>query len=199
MKMRKSIFVASVIVLSVMSVSWGTIKSINVNGVDSTYTAGSGVLSLVDAADVVVENTVGVQTTYVNGSFNMTTTLAADVSAGGIASGQFVGGSLAFLDGGANVLLAGNILSLNLIEVFNNIGLLAGNGQFQVTGGSLSGDFVYPTGDIVQISFNVFNGISDFAKDFDGDSNLSMTPIVPEPVTIGLLSIGGLFLIRRKR
>ncbi len=198
--MRKSIFVASVIVLSVMSVSWGTIKSISVNDVDTNYTAGTGVLSLGDATDVVVEDTIGNQTTYANGSFTMATTLMADVSAGGIASGQFAGGSLTFLDGAANVLLAGNITSLNLIEVFNNAGLLAGNGQFQVTGGSLSGDFVYPIGDIVQISFNVNKTISDFSKSFDQVySNLTMTPIVPEPVTIGLLSIGGLFLIRRKR
>ena len=198
--MRKSLYQSSIVVfLCLVSVSWGTIQSINVNYVDSVYTATGGTLVLSDAADVVVEDTLGNQTAYTNGSFAMNTVLAADVSAGGMASGQFAGGSLAFLDSGANTLLSGAVVSLNLVEVFNNVGILAGEGQFQVTGGSLAGDFVLPLGNIVQITFQVSPAtLSDLSKDFKGVSNLTITP-VPEPVTIGLLTMGGLFLSRRKR
>lgn len=186
--------------LSAMSVSSGTIQSISVNYVNSEYTAaGGGTLALSDAADVIVEDTLGNQTAYAPGSFAMTTFLAADTSAGGIASGQFAGGSLAFLDSGANTLLVGDILSLSIVEVFNNAGILAGEGQFEVTGGSLRGDFVLPFGDIVQITFQVVPAtLSDFSQDFSGISNLTVTPI-PEPAIIGLLAIGGVFLLRRKR
>jgi hypothetical protein len=203
--MKKMIYLSSVVVLlSVVSMSWGTIQSINVNDVDSQFTTGGGnfglgTLALSDAVDVVVEDTTGNQITYVNGSFALTTFLKMDVSAGGIASGQFSDGSLSFLDSGANPLLAGDILDLNFVEVFNNIGILAGEGQFVVTGGSLSDDFVLPLGNIVQITFQVVPAtLRDYSQDFTGVSNLSMMPI-PEPTTISLFTLGGLFLSRRKK
>ena len=146
-----------------------------------------------------MEDNLGNQILYANGSFVLTTFLKMDVSAGGIASGQFEDGDLSFLDNGANILLAGHIGDINLIETFNNMGILAGEGQFVVTGGSLSGDFVPPMGDIVQITFQVVpTTLNDFSQDFTGVSNITMTPI-PEPVTIGLFTIGGLFLSRRKK
>lgn len=198
--MRKRVGVFGfVVLLGLVSVSMGAIQSINVNYVDSYYVAAGGTLTLSDAADVVVEDTLNNQTTYPNGSFTMATTLVADLSAGGIASGQFAGGSLAFLDSGANTLLSGNVQTLNLVEVFNNLGILAGEGQFVVTGGSLAGDFALPFGDIVQITFQVAPAtLSNFSADFKGISNLTITP-VPEPATIGLFTLGSLFLIRKKK
>ena len=129
----------------------------------------------------------------------MATFLKLDASTGVIASGEFAEGSLSFLDSGANTLLAGDILGLNLIEIYDNVGILAGDGRFVVSGGSLSGDFVPPLGDIVQITFQVAPAtLRDFSQNFSGISNLTLTPI-PEPATMGLLAIGGLLLSRRKR
>ena len=203
--MRKSSFLGSVVaLLCVVSVSWGTIQSVNVNDVDSEFTAGGGnfglgTLELADAVDIVVEDTDGTQTTHMDGSFSMTTYLELDDSEDFIASGKFAEGALSFLDSGANTLLAGNILELNLIEIFDDTGILGGNGQFAVTGGSLSGDFVLPLGNIVQITFQVVPAtLEDFSQNFTGFSNLTLTPI-PEPATMGLLAIGGLLLYRRKR
>jgi len=193
-----------VALLSAISVSSGTIKSINVSDVDSKFTAGGGnfglgTLVLADAANIVVENTTNQQQiTYDNGSFAMSTYLQSDDSAGGVAAGQFADGDLSFLDSGANILLSGHIGNLNVVEVFNNGGILAGEGQFVVTGGSLPGEFVLPLGKIVKITFDVPATLSDFSQDFSGSSNLTITPI-PEPVSIGLLAMGGLFLCRRKR
>jgi len=200
---KKVCLLVLVALLSAISVSSGTIKSINVSDVDSKFTAGGGnfglgTLVLLDAANIVVEDTLGQQISYDNGSFDMTTYLQSDNSAGGVAAGQFADGDLSFMDSGANILLSGHIGNLNVVEVFNNGRILAGEGQFVVTGGSLTGDFVLPLGKIVQITFDVPPTISDFSQDFDGSSNLTITPI-PEPVSIGLLAIGGLFLCRRKR
>jgi len=203
--MKNLTLLSSVVaLLCVVSVSWGAIKSINVNYVDSDFTAGGGTfglgtLALSDAADIVVEDTIGNQTTYNNGSFSMTTFLKLDTSIGVFASGEFAEGSLSFLDNGANTLLAGNISELSLIEIYDDVGILAGEGQFVVSGGSLSGDFVPPLGQIVQITFQVVPAtLNDFSQNFSGISNLTLTPI-PEPATMGILAIGGLFLSRRKR
>lgn len=201
---KKICLLVLVALLSAISVSSGAIKSINVSDVESAFTAGGGnfglgTLALADAANIVVEDTLGQQITYDNASFAMSTYLQSDDSAGGVAAGQFADGDLSFLDSGANVLLSGHIDSLNVVEVFNNGGILAGEGQFVVTGGSLIGDFVLPLGNIVQITFQVVPAtLSDFSQNFSGSSNLTITPI-PEPVSIGLLAMGGLFLCRRKR
>ncbi|OQA01352.1 MAG: hypothetical protein BWY71_00411 [Planctomycetes bacterium ADurb.Bin412] len=200
---KKVCLLVLVALLSAISVSSGAIKSINVSDVESTFTAGGGnfglgTLALADAANIVVEDTLGQQISYANGSFAMSTYLQSDNSAGGVAAGQFADGDLSFLDSGANILLSGHIGNLNVVEVFNNGGILAGEGQFVVTGGSLTGDFVLPLGKIVQITFDVPVTLSDFSQNFSGSSNLTITP-VPEPVSIGLLAMGGLFLCRRKR
>lgn len=200
---KKVCLLVLVALLSAISVSSGTIKSISVSDVGSEFTAGGGnfglgTLALADAANIVVEDTLGQQISYDNGSFAMSTYLQSDNSAGGVAAGQFADGDLSFLDSGANILLSGHIDSLNVVEVFNNGGILAGEGQFVVTGGSLTGDFVLPLGKIVQITFDVPVTLSDFSQNFSGSSNITITPI-PEPVSIGLLAMGGLFLCRRKR
>ncbi|MDP6433714.1 MAG: PEP-CTERM sorting domain-containing protein [Candidatus Scalindua sp.] len=84
-------------------------------------------------------------------------------------------------------------------ELYNDSGILGGVGQFQVTGGSLSGDFVPATGEIVEITFQVVPAsIDDFQQNFAFVSNLTLTP-VPEPATICLLGLGGLALLRKRR
>ncbi len=164
--------------VGMVSVSAGAIQSINVSQVASYYSASNKTLTLSGAADIKVEDTWGNQTTFANGSFSMATTLAADLSAGGIASGQFAGGSLAFLDSGDNILLSGNVQTFKLVEVFDNCGIMAGEGQFLVTGGSLLGDFALSCGEFVQLTYQIVpSTLFDFSADFYGTSNLTITPV----------------------
>ena len=200
---KRRLFLACLGVLFLSSVSFATIVSVNANYVDGGFTAsggdfGIGVFSLSDTADIVVEETGGGQTTYSGGSFSLTTSLENDVSVGTIASGEFSGGSFSIMDNTPSALLEGNIVSVNMQELYDNFGVLGGVGQIQVTGGSLSGNFIPATGEIVEITFQVVPAsINDFQQNFVGASNLALTP-VPEPATICLLGLGGLLLRRRK-
>ena len=201
---KRRLFLACLGVLFLSSVSFATIVSVNANYVDGGFTAsggdfGIGVFSLSDTADIVVEETGGGQTTYSGGSFSMTTSLENDVSVGTIASGEFSGGSFSIMDNTPSALLEGNILFINMQELYDNFGVLGGVGQFQVTGGSLSGNFIPATGEIVEITFQVVPAsINDFQQNFVGASNIALTP-VPEPATICLLGLGALGLLRKRR
>ena len=201
---KERLFLACLGVLFLSSVSFATIVSVNANYVDGGFTAsggdfGIGVFSLSDTADIVVEETGGGQTTYSGGSFSLTTSLENDVSVGTIASGEFSGGSFSIMDNTPSALFEGNILFINMQELYDNFGVLGGVGQIQVTGGSLSGNFIPATGEIVEITFQVVPAsINDFQQNFVGASNLALTP-VPEPATICLLGLGVLGLLRKRR
>lgn len=204
MKKKRELFLACLGVMLLSSVGFAAIVSINVNFVSGGFTAsggdfGLGVFSLLDTADVVVEYTGGAQTTYNGGSFSLTTSLEHDVSVSPIASGEFSGGVFSILDNTSSALLQGSVLSLNIIELYDGLGMLAGEGQFQVMNGSLSGDFQPVAGKIVQITFQIAPAsINDFTQDFEGVSNLTLTP-VPEPATIGLFALSSLALLRKRR
>lgn len=202
--MKKRVWILTTIVLLSISVfSHGAIEYINATDLNTQFDPvggdfSLGVLTISDIADIVVEETGGMQNTFDDGSFNLITSLWADNSGGGIAQGQFVGGILEFLDSSNAGLLTGNVLSLNIIELFDNSGILAGSGLFEVTGGSLEADFTESFGEIVQITFQVNPAsIDNFSSRFTGVSNITVTPI-PEPATILMLGLGALALIRKK-
>ncbi|MCK4625360.1 MAG: PEP-CTERM sorting domain-containing protein [Phycisphaerae bacterium] len=179
------------------------IDSINATYLDSGFVPtggeyGNGELTVSDEADIVVESAAG-QTTYDNGSVSMDTSLFADNSADGMASGLFCGGEIIIQNAAAEDLLTGDLVELELREVIDGAGILAGQGLFEVTGGLLEEAFMLPLGDIVQITFQIDPAdIDDFSGSFTGVSNITLTP-VPEPATVSLLAVGAVALIRRRK
>ena len=160
---------------------------------------GLGELTAGGQADVIVEDADGEQTSYIGGSFVMTVSLLADNSAGGLAEGVFSGGSLAFGDSSSDDLLVGDLLTLTLQEVGDDAGMLAGDGLFKVTGGSLQDDFVETHGDIFQMLFQVNpSGIDGFSSAFAGFTSITVTP-TPEPATLSVMTLCGLAVLRRRK
>ena len=162
--------------------------SVNATYLDTDFSASGGtyskgVLTVSDEADIVVEY-VGEQVTYDNGSYSMITSLFTDNSTGGHACGS-----------DSQDLLTGDVICLQLDEVPNQPGLLAGTGRFAVTGGSLESDFAMSQGDVVQLSFLIdLADISDFSTDFSGVSNVTLMPVA-EPGTLALLGSAALVLL----
>ena len=177
-----------------------TVVSINANFMGTVYDGGTGTLTVLDTADIVVEFDDATQTTYAAGLFDLAADLVLDSSVGGLAMADFGNGTLSILDSVGNPLLTATGLALMLTEVTDGGGLLAGDGQFTITGGSLDPAFGAFPGDIVQITFRLTpKDISDFSAGFTGLSNISLTP-TPEPATLGLVTFGlSLFLVRRRK
>jgi hypothetical protein len=191
------------LLLTLVSVGSAQIESINSNYLTSSFSPiggdwGLGLLSIDDSADIIVENTAGQQNTFAGSNFSMFTSLYQDVSAGNIAIGLFTNGALSITDSQSNVLLAGTISSMELHELYDNAGIMAGSGVFVVDDGSWMSEFG-ASGDIVQITFSINpKNINDFSEDFAAISNITLTPI-PEPATLALMGIAGLALIRKRK
>ena len=190
---------AVVLFITVLPAFATPIKSMSATNAGTSFVGSAGVLTMNGVGGINVEYTDGT-VTYGSGQFSLNTTLAigGDHSSGGIASGSFVGGAFSYKDVSHNVLLSGTIVSFNLVETYNNSGMFWGEGYFTVTGGNLQLDFA-PAGNMVDISYSITpNTISDFSSSFTGSSNMTVLPI-PEPMTIGLLSMGGLAILRKKK
>ncbi|HEW79556.1 MAG TPA: hypothetical protein ENH34_06320, partial [Phycisphaerales bacterium] len=86
-RVRVTVLFSVMVLLAAGSVSHATIQSINATDLDTSFTASSGVLSILNTADIVVENTLGQQTTYTQGEFDLSTFLQTDASSGGLAIG----------------------------------------------------------------------------------------------------------------
>ena len=187
---------AAVLFVTALPVLATPIQSMSATNVGTLFVGGA--LTMSGVGGINVEYTSGPVITYVSGQFSLNTTLTSDNSSGGIADGDFAGGTFSYEDVGHNVLLSGAIVSFNLVETYNNSGIFWGEGHFTVTGGNLQADFL-PQGDMVNISYSVKpNTISNFSSDFTASSNMTVLPI-PEPMTVGLLSMGGLAILRKKK
>lgn len=160
---------------------------------------GLGQLVVSEQAEVVVEHSDGTQTGYADGYFEMTASLFKGNLSGDSAVGEFTDGTLAFRDSGGDDLLLGNLIELTLYEVGDDIGMLAGDGLFEVSGGLLAHDFASTHGEIFQIVFQIDpSDIDNFLSRFEGFTNITVTP-TPEPATMTFLALGGIALLKRRR
>lgn len=198
--MKKRFLVAFAVALIAAG---STAQAIPIQSMSATnvYTSFiSNTLSMIGVGGINVEYAPGV-ITYAGGQFSLNTTLSSDNSSGNIARGNFTGGAFFYKDSGLNDLLRGNIVSFNLVETYDNSGMFVGEGYFTVTSGTLQVDFgtIGSMGDMVDISFSVKpKTIGNFSTNFTASSNMTVLPI-PEPITIGFLSLGSLVILRKRK
>jgi len=160
---------------------------------------GNGVLELDGTLPLIIHYQNGTQGVLKDSGFYMVSDLFSDNSVAGKVRAQFIGGNLSLTDSAGDVLLSGRVLSLNLTEVFSDIGMLSAVGSFRAENGSLLTDWGYPEGSVYQLVFQVQpRTLSDLSVPFTGTSNISLVPI-PEPATLALLAIGAGGLILRRR
>ena len=180
------------------------IHEISVDSVDTAYAfdalnPSASMLSIAQSGvTVVIERPGNVQDELPDADFSFVTFLAADLSAGGRAVGDFVGGSIRITDSLGALLLSADVDRFTMEE---NVSLpfcvLAGAGNFDVTGGAWAGDFE-PQGAVLELTWQFDQGIDSFQEDFAAESDVTLAPM-PEPTTMSLLGIGGMSTLLRRR
>jgi hypothetical protein len=191
-KMRK-IFTLCLVLIVAASLNAATITSITANNAISAFNAATGVFQLTGTDGMI--QYIG-NNSNVTGTFSLNVTMTADTSAAGVASAAFGPGSFSFKDSSNNPLLSGSFTSFNLVEAFP--GSLMGNCSFTVNGGSLQGGFG-SSGSMMGITFGApLFGINNFASSFNGYSTMIATS-VPEPMTLGILGLGALSILRKRK
>ena len=161
----KWILVAALIGLPIATASALPISYISATAVPTSFTPsggeyGLGVLVISGFTPDFIHYDGGSHGVVDPASFLISTDLKTDDSAGGRAQGLFEGGDLAIKDGSGSDLLRGTILSLNLVETFDNMGILGASGLFSADSGSLLNDFGQPMGSVYEILFSFGRGHS---------------------------------------
>jgi len=203
--MKKKFLVAFAVALvaagsTVQATMMIMIKSISVTTAGTAFSGSTGILTMNGVGGINVEDTGGNVVTYGSGSFSLSTNLFADNSSGGLASGVFKTGTFLYKDSADNPLLAGNIVSFSLTEAYNGSGMFFGEGNLTVSSGALQTGFG-SAGNMFDLSFSVTpKTIADFSSTSNFIASSDMTILsVPEPITIGFLSLGGLAILRKKK
>jgi len=131
--------------------------------------------------------------------FYLTASLRENGSAGGQVKGSFEGGTFRLSDPSGGDLLVGEIQTLMMSEFFDGLGIISVAGSFHVLSGELLADFSRQ-GTIFELMFDVEpRSVADFSQEFSGFSDISLAPVIAEPITVTALGIGLVGLCGRRR
>ncbi|MCP4376062.1 MAG: PEP-CTERM sorting domain-containing protein [bacterium] len=200
MKLFAKAAIAVLVVTCQLSlVNASVIDEISVDSVNTVFalSPAPGVLtSTQNGVELVVERSDNTQQTISNVDFSLVTYLSSDNSSAGQAIADFTGGTITITNI-SGTLLTADIGSFSVEETINlPFSLLAGAGDFTVTGGQLASEFG-PNGIIIDIIWQLSTDISDFSSQgFSAESDITLTP---EPATMSLLAMGAIFAIKRRR
>ncbi len=181
----KRLFVVLAILL-VSQFALAGVEFLGVDGVETSFVANTGELSMSGDSLVIIVDYEGVapQSSINPGTFSLNTTL--------VSGAHFEGGTFEFTDT-SSVLLSGDIVAIDFAESF---GLLTGSGTALVLVENLDGNLLGDS-QIVSLTFNISPSVGQFGSDFTGLSKVNF--IVPEPATIGLLALGATIFIRKRK
>ena len=205
---------AALVLVGLMAAAAGAtpINGISASSIDATFTPSGGaedkgVLVMDDVVPLTVDYQ-GLGPTVLPGcQYYLATDLNEDLSKDGIVMGLFLGGTLEIKDSSDVLLLGGDMVSMTLIEPFDNCGILTASGIFTADAGTLLADFG-PIGESHDIIFNVEPAyLDDLTLPFTGDGSITLTPEggqgvpIPEPATVCLvcMALTGLALRRKRR
>ncbi|HUS57924.1 MAG TPA: PEP-CTERM sorting domain-containing protein [Planctomycetota bacterium] len=206
MKKCQMIFALAVVVALASGAAATPILYVSSTTVPSNFgpvggTFGIGVLTLNGVRPVVVCYVGQEPIVHEGVSFFLQTSLIEHTSANGVAGGRFEGGSIVLKDSQDNDLLVGSVNNIYLQEVADGgtFTTLAAVGYFTVESGSLADDFG-PHGSVVDLIFEFDPGaIDNLLQPFAGYSDVTLSPMIPEPVTTAILGLGLLGLVARRR
>jgi len=186
------------------------IEEISVDSIDTAFDASTGILTMSQfgTVDLVIERVGNTQDSdVITGlDFILVTTMVNDASSGEQAVASFAGGTITIMDSNTHTFLftadIGNFVITETIfdpDPFPYAyTLLVGMGDFDVTGGTLAPDFA-PAGIVIEIAWILGEELDSFDNSFNSESNVTLTPEIPEPATMSLLALGGLAVLARRR
>jgi hypothetical protein len=187
-KMRK-IFTLCLILIVAASLNAATITSITATNAVTTFI--SNTLTMTGTNGLITY--ASINTPY-NGTFSMTLNMTLDKSSGGVAGADFSGGSFEFKDT-TQTLLKGSFAAFSLNETAP--GMLTANCAFTADSGLYKPDFA-SGGHFMGFTFTLpYADFTNFSN-FSGLSTMVATP-VPEPMTLGILGLGALSILRKRK
>ena len=187
------------------------IEEISVDSIDTSYTVATGELRFEQwGVTVVREWSDGGQDSVAGAHFLMVTTLTSDNSGSGRAVGAFGGGGIVIDDGAGATYLAADITTMFVEEAVVLPGcVLAGEASFTVAadpqiGGIWQSELNWFGGQAFALTWVMSKELDDFSsEDFFGAADESDLTLIgeeiPEPASVGLLLLGGLASLGRRR
>ena len=205
MKLFTKALVVAVVVSCHLSLASATmiIDDITVGSIHTVYggslsEGGTGALNITqDGVVLILEMSDNSQQARTGVTFSLATFLRDDLSTpAGQAIADFSLDGTITITTASETLLTADIGAFDIVEAPpGSVYTLVGTGNFNVTGGSLAGQFG-PNGAIIDITWALPSSIDNFSHGFTAESDVTLTP---EPVTMTILGAGALVALKRKR